>query len=81
MRSRLLAGDIHLTKVEFKSPEINITRDKAGMLNIHSLFPASETEETASGAEEAHQPLTLAIDEIRLDGLQQIHLRHLGYNR
>jgi len=80
LRSRLLAGDIHLTKVGFKSPEINITRDKAGMLNIHSLFPASETEETSSGAEEA-QPLTLAIDEIRLDGLQQIHLRHLGYNR
>ncbi len=67
LRSSLLAGDIHLTKVEFKSPEINITRDKAGMLNIHSLFPAAETEETASGAEET-KPLTLAIDEIRLDG-------------
>ncbi len=67
LRSRFLAKDIHLTKVEFKSPEINITRDKAGMLNIHSLFPATETEETASGAEEA-KPLTLAIDEIRIDG-------------
>jgi len=66
LRSRFLAKDIHLTKVEFKSPEINITRDEAGMLNIHSLFPPSETEETASGAEET-KPLTLAIDEIRLD--------------
>jgi uncharacterized protein involved in outer membrane biogenesis len=66
LQSRLLAGDIHLTKVKFKSPEINITRDEAGMLNIYSLFPATETEETASGTEEA-QPLTLAIDEIRLD--------------
>jgi uncharacterized protein involved in outer membrane biogenesis len=69
LRSRLLAGDIHLASVEFKSPEINITRDKAGMINIYSLFPAAETEETASGAEEA-QPLTLAIDEIRLDSSQ-----------
>lgn len=69
LRSHLLAGDIHLTKVEFKSPEINITRDKAGMLNIYSLFPASETKEAASGTQET-RPLTLAIDEIRLDGSQ-----------
>jgi uncharacterized protein involved in outer membrane biogenesis/outer membrane protein OmpA-like peptidoglycan-associated protein len=67
LRSLLLAGDIHLTKVAFQSPEINITRDEAGMLNIHSLFPATETEETASESEET-EPLTLAIDQIRLDG-------------
>ncbi|MBW1939656.1 MAG: DUF748 domain-containing protein, partial [Deltaproteobacteria bacterium] len=67
LKSRFLAKDIHLTKVEFKSPEINITRDEAGILNIHSLFPAAGTEEAASGAEET-KPLTLAIDEIRLDG-------------
>lgn len=67
LRSRLLAKDIHLTKVEFKSPEINITRDQTGVLNIHSLFPATETEKTASESEEA-KPLALAIDEIRLDG-------------
>ncbi|MDL1959264.1 MAG: DUF748 domain-containing protein [Deltaproteobacteria bacterium] len=66
LRSRFLAKDIHLTSVEFKSPEISITRDEAGMLNIHSLFPSAETEETTSGAEET-KPLTLAIDEIRLD--------------
>ena len=67
LRSRLLAKDIHLTKVEFKSPEINITRDEAGMLNIYSLFPATETEKPASESEET-KPLTLAIDQIRIDG-------------
>lgn len=67
LKSSFLTKDIHLTKVEFKSPEINITRDKARMLNIHSLFPATETEKTASESEKT-EPLTLVIDQIRIDG-------------
>jgi outer membrane protein OmpA-like peptidoglycan-associated protein len=65
LRSRLLSGDIHLTKVLFKAPEINITRNKKGMINIHSLFPATETEQDTP--EEEGRPITLAIDEIKVD--------------
>jgi uncharacterized protein involved in outer membrane biogenesis len=67
LRSHILAKDIHVAKVELKSPEINITRDRTGMLNIHSLFPAPENEKTVSESEET-APLTLTIDQISIDG-------------
>jgi len=67
LKSRLLAKDIHLTKVELKSPEINITRDKTRTLNIYDLFPTANNAKTASESEET-EPLTLAIDQIRIDG-------------
>ena len=66
--SSFLAGKVHLAKILLQGPEIGITRDKEGKVNIYNLMPAEQQAQTppppAPPAQK--QPFTLQIDDISL---------------
>ncbi|HPJ68533.1 MAG TPA: DUF748 domain-containing protein [Desulfobacteraceae bacterium] len=43
-RSNILSGDISFSEIMIDSPEINLTRNEQGEINILKLFPVSEKE-------------------------------------
>ena len=48
-----LAGKVHLANVSIQSPEINLTRDKNGILNIPGTAPDKQTEPKEKKANDA----------------------------
>ena len=66
---------IHLAKVSVQSPELEISRDRKGTINIETLFPKAREavkapKEPAKPAkkEETPVPLSIDIDEVQLMG-------------
>ena len=57
----------HLSKVSIQSPELNLVRNQAGVLNIESRFPKVEERIEAIKKGET-PPTTIDVDEIELRG-------------
>jgi len=64
--SDLMSRKIHLAKVSIHSPEVTVTRDKAGRLNMQSLIPAKKEESVQRKQEQTSSAID--IDEIDLSG-------------
>jgi uncharacterized protein involved in outer membrane biogenesis len=68
--SRLLKKQIHVEQIAVSSPELIVSRDKKGMLNMVQALQKTETKETSPPAKEkpAANPVLLVIDKIDLTG-------------
>jgi hypothetical protein len=62
--SDLIAKQIHLTKVMFQSPELNISRDKSAKINLLALLP--EREPGGKTPDKQETPLSLDADHIQV---------------
>ncbi len=59
---------IHLSSVTIQSPELEITRDAKGMLNLNALFPETKEAKPPPPKEEPSTPFSMDIDEVQLIG-------------
>ena len=68
--SRLLKKQIHVEQIAVSSPELTVSRDKKGMLNLVQALQKTKTKETSPPAKEkpAANPVLLVIDKIDLTG-------------
>jgi len=74
--SDLAARDFHLTSLEVRDPEINVSMDRIGKLNLLSLLPekqkVNEEEEKGETIPQKEEPLKkeekFTVDSIRLTG-------------
>lgn len=68
--SRLLKKQIHVEQIAVSSPELTLSRDKKGMLNLEQALQKTKTKETSPSAKEkpAANPVLLVIDKIDLTG-------------
>ncbi len=64
--SDLIAKKIHLAKVMFQSPELNISRDRSAKINLLDLLPEKQTGEKPLAKEAT--PLSLDADHIQVAG-------------
>ncbi len=62
--SDLIAKKIHLSKVMFKSPELNIARDRSGKINLMVLLPEKKPAKQTPEKEEV--PVSLDADIIQI---------------
>ena len=62
--SDLIAKKIHLTKMMFQSPELNISRDRSSKINLLVLLPEKQPGEKPPAKEAT--PLSLDADQIRV---------------
>ena len=64
--SRLLGADVHVAQISLQAPEVHLTRDRAGTLNMATLVPV---EVPAAPALEsgAGYPLVLRIDALHIE--------------
>ena len=62
--SDLIAKKIHLSKVMIKSPELNISRDRSGKINLLVLLPPKKPAEQTPGKKEV--PVSLDADDIQV---------------
>ena len=62
--SDFIAKKIHLAKVLLQSPELHISRDKAGKINLLQILP--EKEEEGQTPEKENTPLSLDADHIQI---------------
>jgi uncharacterized protein involved in outer membrane biogenesis len=77
--SEPLSQIIHLSKVSIQSPDVEVTRDAKGVLNVEALLPeekkekagakkTAKAEKTGKTGEASNQALSLDIDAITLSG-------------
>lgn len=65
--SDLIAKKVHLVKVMFQSPELNISRDRSAKINLLALLPEKEQEGKMPDKEKKETtPLSLDADQIRV---------------
>jgi hypothetical protein len=64
--SEPLSRLIHLSKVSFQSPELEIRRDEKGIINAQTLLPEEKEAKPAPKTTEVSAPLSLEIDQIVL---------------
>ncbi|NWG03553.1 MAG: DUF748 domain-containing protein [Syntrophaceae bacterium] len=66
--SEPLTKTFHLSNISVQSPELEISRDEKGMLNVLSLFPETKETKPAPKKEEVSIPFSLDIDEVQFLG-------------
>ncbi|HMK52952.1 MAG TPA: DUF748 domain-containing protein [Thermodesulfobacteriota bacterium] len=66
--SEPLSKIIHLSKISVQSPQLEITRDNKGALNVLSFLPEEKGTKPEPQKVEPSAPLSLDVDEIQLTG-------------
>ncbi len=64
--SDVFARKLHLSKVAFTAPSVEVERDEMGKVNLASLAPESRRAEPQADKTEGDTPFSLVIDEVKL---------------
>ncbi len=63
--SRLLGADVHVARIDLQAPHVRFTRNRAGALNVATLFPV-QAAAPAAAESKASYPLVLRIDALHV---------------
>lgn len=81
--SQIFQKKFHVQKIAISTPELNVTRDKTGTLNLIEAFRKTSFREESPHREEGNgaAPVTLVIDEIILSGGKVAYTDDSGSSR